>query len=69
MKPKLFDTVKLLVSLPDESLPKGAIGAIIEEFSEPTEAYEVEFTDKDGRTISQVTLRAEQFVVVDNATS
>ena len=32
---------------------------MVELFGEPVEAYEVEFVDEDGRTIAQVTLRAD----------
>ncbi|MEW9898393.1 DUF4926 domain-containing protein [Chitinivorax sp. PXF-14] len=47
--------------IPSESLAKGAIGVIVEEFSEPEEAYEVEFCDEDGVTIAQIALRPNQF--------
>lgn len=45
MRPKINDAVQLIDEIPGESLAKGAIGAIVEEFSEPEEAYEVEFCD------------------------
>jgi hypothetical protein len=46
VKPKLGDTVKLLQALPDDDLRAGAIGAVVAEFTQPEEAYEVEFCDE-----------------------
>jgi hypothetical protein len=47
-----------------ESLPEGAVGVVVEEFTEPDEAYEVEFSDHDGSTIRQFALKPDQFVVL-----
>jgi hypothetical protein len=64
MKPKPNDVVRLVGERPRESLPAGAIGTIVSVFSSPEEAYEIEFCDENGRTIAQVALRPEEFVVV-----
>lgn len=64
MKPKINDVVQLVDELPGESLANGAVGVIVAEFSEPEEAYEVEFCDDSGATITQVALRPNQFLVV-----
>lgn len=57
---KLYDTVRLLVDLPDEGLEAGAVGAVVHVFERPNVAYEVEFTDADGRTVAQLPLAADQ---------
>lgn len=64
MRPKINDAVQLIDEIPSESLAKGAIGVIVEEFSEPEEAYEVEFCDEDGVTIAQIALRPNQFTLM-----
>lgn len=56
--------MKLLHALPDDDLPVGAIGVVVAEFTQPEEAYEVEFCDETGATVAEVTLRPTQFVVV-----
>nr|WP_221376402.1 DUF4926 domain-containing protein [Actinoplanes polyasparticus] len=57
---ELYDTVRLLVDLPGEGLKAGAVGAVVHVFERPNVAYEVEFTDPDGRTIAQVPLTVDQ---------
>ncbi|MPS29669.1 DUF4926 domain-containing protein [Pigmentiphaga sp.] len=64
MCPKINDTVRLLEAFPDEALEEGALGVIVAEFSEPDEAYEIEFSDENGATIAQIALRPSQFSVV-----
>lgn len=61
---ELYDTVRLLVDLPDEGLVAGAVGAVVHVFDKPNVAYEIEFTDADGRTIAQVPLTADQLQAV-----
>lgn len=63
--PKSHDVVRLRYAIPSESLPEGAIGAIVGEFTKPYEAYEVEFCDTNGRTINQLALTPDQFDVVN----
>ena len=62
---KLFDVVRLIVDLPDENLFAGMIGTVIHIFNHPNLAYEIEFCDEDGVTVSQVALTPEQIEVVD----
>lgn len=52
MKYSLLEVVKLQQDLPGFNLQKGDIGAIVEVYSNPYEAYEVEFCDTKGRTIA-----------------
>jgi hypothetical protein len=63
--PKNNDVVRLRQAIPSESLPEGAIGTIVAEFTKPNEAYEVEFCDSNGRTINQLALTPDQFDVVN----
>ena len=64
MRPKINDAVQLINEIPGESLDKAAIGVIVGEFSEPEEAYEVEFCDENGVTVAQIALRPNQFTVM-----
>jgi Domain of unknown function (DUF4926) len=57
----LFDVVTLTQDLPDEDLRIGMVGAVIDVYTEPVIAYEVEFCDALGRTIGQLALLPEQF--------
>jgi len=50
MKFKLFDTVSAVVDLPDCGVKAGAIGAVVETFTKPQEAYFVEFADAPETT-------------------
>ncbi|WP_433461191.1 DUF4926 domain-containing protein [Micromonospora sp. CA-248212] len=54
--------VELREAIPGEGLPAGTVGTVVHIFSGPPAAYEVEFTDADGRTVAMVTLRADQLV-------
>ena len=62
MKYSLLEVVKLQQDFPDFSLQKGDIGAIVEVYSKPYEAYEVEFCDTKGKTIALLTLKPEQIM-------
>jgi hypothetical protein len=41
---------------------KGAVGTIVHVFTHPRLAYEVEFCDKDGRTLVQLSLTPDQIM-------
>lgn len=58
------DVVEILIDLPSENLKKGELGVVVMVFSEPVEAYEVEFCDANGETIAQVVLESEQLTKV-----
>ncbi|SEL32835.1 protein of unknown function [Roseateles sp. YR242] len=64
MKPKINDVVQLTALPPDDLVTPGMLGVIVAAFSEPEEAYEVEFSNNQGETIAQVVLRPKQFVIV-----
>lgn len=59
------DVVRLAVSLPEHDLVQGAAGAVVECFTRPNRAYEVEFVGRDGRTAVQLTLQADQLTVYE----
>jgi hypothetical protein len=57
---RLLDVVTLARDLPQDGLPAGAEGTIIEVYDRPEPAYEVEFATDDGATIATVVLRPDQ---------
>jgi len=57
---ELYDVVELAVDLPDEGLKSGAVGTIVDIYNSPNVAYEVEFTDDEGRTVAMLALLPEQ---------
>ena len=58
----LFDIVVLADDLPDEDLQAGMKGTVIDVYTEPCEAYEVEFCDDSGRTIALLALLPNQLL-------
>jgi Domain of unknown function (DUF4926) len=60
---KLLDVVALTVDLPEYNLWCGQVGTIVELLADGT-AFEVEFSDHDGRTFESIGLRPEQIIVL-----
>ncbi|PZD74034.1 hypothetical protein C1752_01629 [Acaryochloris thomasi RCC1774] len=60
---KLLDVVALTVDLPDYNLWCGQVGTVVETLATET-AFEVEFSDRDGRTFESIGLRSEQIMVL-----
>ncbi|MBI4781414.1 MAG: DUF4926 domain-containing protein [Oscillatoriophycideae cyanobacterium NC_groundwater_1537_Pr4_S-0.65um_50_18] len=60
---KLLDVVALTVDLPQYNLWRGQVGTIVETLSEGA-AFEVEFSDRDGRPYESIGLRPEQIMVL-----
>jgi hypothetical protein len=56
----LLDTVIATIDLTDEQVLAGDLGTIVEIYSEPTLAYEVEFVSPDGTTRALLTLMPNQ---------
>ena len=56
-----LDGVILLEDLPAIGLQKGMVGTVIHIFTEPSLAYEVEFSGPDGVPIAQIPL-TEQMI-------
>ena len=60
---KLLDVVALTVSLPEFNLWRGQVGTVVEILADGR-AFEVEFSDRTGRTYESVGLRPEQIMVL-----
>jgi hypothetical protein len=58
----LLDVIELTVDIPEQGLRVGAQGTIVE--CHPGDAYEVEFTNEAGETLTLLALRPDQFIVV-----
>ena len=60
---KLLDVVALTVDLPQYNLWRGQVGTVVETLANGS-AFEVEFSDRSGRTYESVGLRPEQIMVL-----
>ena len=60
---KLLDVVALKVNLREQNLCQGQVGTIVEVLANGA-AFEVEFSDKQGRTYKSLGLYPEQFIVL-----
>lgn len=60
---KLLDIIALIVNLPEYHLGRGQVGTVVDILAEG-KAYEVEFSDRAGRTYESVGLRPEQMIVL-----
>jgi Domain of unknown function (DUF4926) len=60
---KLLDVVALTEDLPEQNLWRGQVGTVVEVLAAGT-AYEVEFSDRDGRPYASLGLRPEQLMVL-----
>ena len=60
--PRLLEVVALTVDLPERQLVRGQVGTIVELLD--NNAYEVEFSDDEGRTYASLALRQAQFMVL-----
>lgn len=60
---ELYDVVELTVDLPDEGLKAGTVGTIVDIYQNPDIAYEVEFSDDEGRTVAMLALGAQQLAI------
>jgi Domain of unknown function (DUF4926) len=61
--PKLLDVVALTIDLPECNLWRGQVGTVVEVLANGA-AFEVEFSDRNGRTYESLGLRSEQFMVL-----
>ena len=62
---KPFSVVALLDSLPEHGLKRGQVGTVVEQLT--PDAYEVEFSDDDGRTYASVGVPAPQLLVLHHS--
>lgn len=60
---KLLEVIALAVDLPQYNLWRGQVGTIVETLAEGA-AFEVEFSDRNGRTYESLGLRPEQIMVL-----
>ena len=63
MKIELLDVVALTGDLPEYNLRRGQVGTVVEILADG-KAFEVEFSDRDGRTYESVGLRPDQIMVL-----
>lgn len=61
--PRLLDVVALTVDLPQCNLWRGQVGTVVEMLADGA-AFEVEFSDRDGRTYESLGLCPEQIMVL-----
>ena len=60
---KLLDVVALTVDVPEHDLSRGQVGTVVELLKNGG-AFEVEFSDRNGRTYLSVGLRPDQLMVL-----
>ena len=60
---KLLDVVAFMVDLPEYNLCCGQVGTVVEILAGGS-AFEVEFSDRNGRTYESLGLRPEQIMVL-----
>ncbi len=60
---KLLDVVALIVDIPEYNLWRGQVGTVVELLADGA-AFEVEFSDRNGRTFESVGLHPEQIMVL-----
>ena len=58
----VLDTVALVEDMPSERLVKGQVGTVVEELAEGV--YEVEFTNRQGETISSLALSVDRLMLL-----
>jgi len=59
---KLLDVVALLKAMPAQNLKSGQVGTVVEVFGD--DDFEVEFVDKQGRTIAMLPLKRVDLLVL-----
>jgi len=60
---KLLDVVALTVDLPAYNFWRGQVGTVVDILAGGT-AFEVEFSDREGRTYASLGLRPDQIMVL-----
>jgi hypothetical protein len=66
---EMFQTVRTTVPVPQLGLPAGALGVIVEEYSDPYPAYEIEFLDDDLEVIGFLSMRPDELTIEADADS
>jgi len=60
---KLLDIVALTIDLPNDNLWRGQVGTVVE-ILDNGRAFEVEFSDRSGRTYESLGLRPEEIMIL-----
>ncbi len=63
MSINLLDVVALTVDIPEYNLSQGQVGTVVEILASG-QAFEVEFSDREGRTYESIGLRPNQLMVL-----
>lgn len=66
-KAQELDVVELTQDLPEFSLKKGEIGAVVAAFDNPDEAYDLEFVDESGKSRFAYGVKPDQIVSLNAA--
>lgn len=66
MRYSLLDVVVLAEDIPEDGLLAGMVGAVVDVYTAPIEAYEVEFCDPQGRTIALQAFLPDQLLPLDS---
>ncbi len=61
-KIEILDVVALLEDLPERGLYRGQVGTVVDSYG--AAAFEVEFSDNEGRTYASLALEAGQLMVL-----
>ena len=59
---EILDVVALTEDLPEHGLYRGQVGTVVEVLS--LDAFEVEFSDDEGRTYASLALKANQLLAL-----
>lgn len=59
--PQLLDVVALLSDMPSQGLLRGQVGTVVELLDG---AYEVEFSDDEGKTYAELALEPAQLLIL-----
>jgi hypothetical protein len=59
--PRLLDVVALLSDVPSHGLVRGQVGTVVELLDG---AFEIEFSDDDGRTYAELAVPSDQLLVL-----
>jgi hypothetical protein len=60
---KLLDVVALTIDLPQDNLWRGQVGTVVEILANG-QAFEVEFSDRNGRTYESLGLTLDEFMIL-----
>ena len=59
---KVLDVVAITEDLPNQGLRRGEVGTVVDRWKDG--AYEVEFSDRNGRTYQSLGLRPDHFMIL-----